>query len=109
MTEVRSCRLAKCDPRLIMSVFLCGVAWGQNAVVSGRVTDTSGGAIPNVTVALINRATQVKSPTVTNSEGIFVFPSVIPGAYDVNASVTGFNAGHIDSVTLEVGQSQPLS
>ena len=92
-----------------MFVFLCGVAWGQNAVVSGRVTDTSGGVIPNVAVELINRATQVKSPTVTNAEGIFVFPSVIPGAYDVNASVAGFNAGHIDSVTLEVGQSKALN
>src|SRR3954451_9659603 len=109
MTEVRFCRLAKCDPRLLMFVFLCGVAWGQNAVVSGRVTDTSGGVVPNVAVELMNRATQVKSPTVTNAEGIFVFPSVTPGAYEVNARITGFNATHIDSVTLEVGQSKTIN
>ena len=73
--------------------------WGQNAVVSGRVTDTSGAVIPSVTVELTNRATQVKSSTVTNEEGIFVFPSVPPGAYEVNAGITGFNTSRIDSVT----------
>src|SRR5947199_9049306 len=95
--------------RAVLFISMCVTAWSQNAVVSGRVSDTSGGVIPNVAVELINRATQVKSPTVTNVEGIFVFPSVIPGVYDVNASATGFNAGHINSVTLEVGQSKALN
>jgi len=95
--------------RAVVIASMCAVTWGQNAVVSGRVSDTSGGVIPNVSVELINRATQVKSPTVTNSEGIFVFPSVPPGAYEVNARITGFAASHIDSVTLEVGQSKTLN
>ena len=30
----------------ILLLLLCGAAWGQNAVVSGRVTDTSGGVVP---------------------------------------------------------------
>src|SRR3954463_328444 len=109
MTRQRFCYPAPRALRLLMFVFLCGAAWGQNAVVSGRVTDTSGGVVPNVAVELINRATQVKSPTVTNADGIFVFPSVTPGSYDVNARITGFNASHIDSVTLEVGQSKTIN
>src|SRR3954465_1428350 len=109
MTRQRFCYPARRALRVVMFLSMCGATWGQNTVVSGRVTDTSGGVIPNVAVELINRATQVKSPTVTNAEGIFVFPSVIPGVYDVNASVTGFNAGHINSVTLEVGQSKALN
>ena len=72
MTQVGSCHLTKCAPRLLLFVFLCGAAWGQNAVVSGRVTDTTGGVIPNVAVVLINRATQVKSPTVTTRKA-FLF------------------------------------
>src|SRR5690348_12870520 len=90
--------------RTLPYVCICAAAWGQNAFVSGRVSDTSGGVIPNVAVELINLATQIKSPTLTNGEGIFVFPSVPPGAYEVNARITGFAASHIDSVTLEVGQ-----
>jgi len=95
--------------RAVLFVCMCGAAWGQNAIVSGRVSDTSGGVIPNVSIELNNRATQVKSPTLTNAEGIFVFPSVPPGAYDVNARITGFTAGHIEAVTLEVGQSKTLN
>ena len=92
----------------ILLQLLCGAAWGQNTVVSGRVTDTSSGVIPNVAVDLTNRATQVKLQTLTNAEGIFVFPSVPPGNYEVNAKVTGFAASRIESVTLEVGQSRTL-
>ena len=111
--------LQMCQPRIRSAVtsasrsaillFACAIGFAQNAVVSGRVTDSSGGVIPNVAVELINNATQIKSPTKTNGEGIFVFPSVPPGAYEVNARVAGFAASHIDSVTLEVGQSKTLN
>lgn len=83
--------------------------WGQNAVVSGPVTDTSRGVIKDVTVELTNRATQVNSTTLTNAEGIFIFPSVPPGAYAVSARITGFTTSRIESVTLEVGQSKTLN
>jgi len=95
--------------RSAILLFACATGFAQNAVVSGRVTDSSGGVIPNVAVELINNATQIKSPTMTNGEGIFVFPSVSPGAYEVNARAAGFAASHIDSVTLEVGQSKTLN
>src|ERR1039458_548463 len=83
--------------------------WGQNAAVSGRVTDTSRSVIQNATVELTNRATEVKSATVTNAEGIFIFPSVAPGAYSVSASLAGFTVSRIESVTLEVGQAKSLN
>ncbi|HET6962779.1 MAG TPA: carboxypeptidase-like regulatory domain-containing protein, partial [Terriglobia bacterium] len=95
---------------LLAALLVCQTpVWGQNAVVSGRVIDTSGGVIQSVTVELTNLATQVKLPTVTNEEGIFIFPSVPPGAYQVSAGITGFNTNRIDSVTLEVGQSKTLN
>src|SRR5262245_5793553 len=98
-----------CLLRAALFVALCGAGRVQNAVVSGRVNDTAGGMIANVAVELINRATQVKLSSVTNVEGSFVFPSVPPGTYEVNARITGFNATRIESVTLEVGQSKTLN
>jgi len=51
---------------LAACLMLAGTAaWAQNAAVSGRVTDTSEGLIPNVTVELTNRGTQIKSSTVS--------------------------------------------
>ena len=90
-------------------VAMCGSAWAQNTTVSGQVIDSSGAVIQNVTVELTNRATQVKSVTLTNTEGIFIYPSVPPGAYQVSASITGFTTSRIESVTLEVGQSKTVN
>jgi hypothetical protein len=95
--------------RFVPVLLMCGSAWAQNAVVSGRVTDSSGAVIQKAAVELTNRATQVKSATVTNAEGIFIFPSVPPGAYAVSAGATGFATNRIESVTLEVGQSKAFN
>ena len=109
MNKQRFCAPLTCGLRAALFVSVCGGAWAQNAVVSGRVTDPSGGVIGDVAVELINHATQVKLPSVTNAEGIFVLPSVPPGTYEVNARIAGFTAAHIESVTLEVGQSRTLN
>ncbi len=104
-------RIAVAPSAVLLTVLVCGTSpvWGQNAVVSGRVTDSSERVVPNVTVELTNRATEVKSLTVTNEEGIFIFPSVVPGVYAANASTAGFATSRIDSVTIEVGQSKTLN
>jgi hypothetical protein len=103
------CATLMCVLRAALLVSVCGGAWAQNAMVSGRVTDPSGGVIGDVAVELINHATQVKLPSITNAEGIFILPSVPPGSYEVNARIAGFTAAHIDSVRLEVGQSRTLN
>ncbi len=96
-------------PALLALLVSGSPLYGQNAVVSGRVTDTSQSVVPNVTVELTNRETQVQLPTVTNAEGIFLFPSIPPGDYDVTASIAGFATTRIDSVTVEVGQAKTLN
>ena len=109
MKQVPVWRLAMSVLRTMPFVFVCAAGWSQNAFVSGRVTDTSGGVIGRAAVELTNRSTQVKLPTVTNAEGIFVFPSVPPGLYEVNARIAGFASAHIESVLVEVGQSKTLN
>ena len=43
-------RIAFFPAILLAALLVCRTpAWGQNAVVSGRLTDTSGGVIGNVT------------------------------------------------------------
>ncbi len=95
---------------LLVALLVCWApAWAQNAVVSGRVTDTSGAAIPKATVELTRRSTGVKSTTVTDGAGLFNYPSVVPGVYDISASFHGFETNRIEAVTLEVGQFKTLN
>jgi hypothetical protein len=83
------------------------VAMAQQAAanVSGIVRDQSGAAIPNAQVELTNVSTGVIRKTATNTDGIYNFPTVVPGSYSMQASATGFTAVSQPPVTLQVGQT----
>ena len=87
----------------------CATLWGQNAVVSGRVTDSSGAVIPGASVELQNTATGVRVKTQTNAEGLFVFPPASSGGYEVSVAAAGFSTAQIKGMTLEVGQSRTVN
>jgi hypothetical protein len=75
-----------------------------SAGITGRVSDPSGGSIVNakVTAKDLDRATEW--PTVTNVDGIFVFPRVPVGRYELRIEAPGFKT-HIDpEIALEVNQ-----
>jgi hypothetical protein len=84
-------------------------AFAQNAVVSGRITDTQDAVIVGASVELLNRATGVRTVTTANGEGYYVAPPLAPGVYDVTISSTGFSQAKFDAVTLEVGQTRTLN
>ena len=96
-------RLVMCALRAALSVSVAAERGARMPLFPAASAIRLGELFANVAVDLTNRATQVKLSSVTNAEGIFVFPSVPPGTYEVNARITGFNAARIESVTLEVG------
>jgi hypothetical protein len=95
---------------LILAILLAYVPLaGQNAVVAGRVVDSSGAVVPGAAVELTNRATGIRAATTANAEGYYVMPPQLPGVYDIVASATGFSATRLDGITLEVGQSRTVN
>jgi outer membrane receptor protein involved in Fe transport len=58
--------------------------------VQGSVSDSSSGALPGVTITLINDGTGVTSTRVTDAQGRFVFDFVDPGSYSVTGELSGF-------------------
>jgi Carboxypeptidase regulatory-like domain/TonB dependent receptor-like, beta-barrel len=79
------------------------VALGQStAALSGTVTDTSGGAVPDAKVVATNQATGVASVTKTDSAGSYLFPALPIGAYRVDVSSTGFQTATVANLKLEV-------
>jgi hypothetical protein len=81
------------------------MAQQATANVTGVVKDQSGSAIANAQVELTNVSTGVMRKTATNTDGIYNFPSVVPGIYGMQASATGFNTVSQPPVTLQVGQT----
>lgn len=85
------------------AVLLFGQA-GATGTILGTVTDSTGGSVPNATVAVTNVATGVSTRTKTSSAGDFTVPYLIPGTYQVTVSDKGFQKGIVNGVGLVVAQ-----
>lgn len=83
--------------------------------VDGTVTDSSGGALPGISVVLTNLETNQVRTASTNEIGYFFFPLINPGRYEISAEKAGFKKGvqqilvrtgirSTADFTLEVGQ-----
>src|SRR5689334_15755608 len=103
---MRNCSTARVVFALL--VFLAS-AWAQssNGSVRGSVLDSSQAVIPNVTVSLTNTTTGVELKTTTNEAGLYVFPSVIPGPYKLEAESSGMRKFE-GNVTVQVQQSATI-
>ena len=78
---------------------------GINATLSGTITDTSGALIPGAEVTATNEATGVVSTALSNESGIYRYPSLQPGNYDVKASLSGFQE---KKIKLTLGTSAQI-
>jgi hypothetical protein len=70
--------------------------------IGGRVVDSSGALVPNVTVTATNLATNVKLKAVSNHEGSYQILFVLPGVYSVSASIAGFKAARQDNIEIRI-------
>ena len=72
--------------------------WAQTTtgVIRGVVTDDSGGVLPGVTVTLKGPATAGTPTTTTNETGVYRFPNLAPGAYQITAGAHRVQHQHAD-------------
>ncbi|MBC8164326.1 MAG: TonB-dependent receptor [Bryobacteraceae bacterium] len=76
---------------LVLAVSLAAQGQTITGSVTGSVTDTSGGAIPNASVTLKSETTAESRSINTNETGDYVFNAVIPGSYVLRIEKEGFN------------------
>lgn len=96
---------------MVAAVLLfAGSASAQNTgSVTGVVKDASGGVLPGVDVVITNPQTGVQTATVTGGDGAFVFASLLPGNYSVQADLSGFNRFVSAPFQLSVGDRLTLN
>src|SRR5882762_11384998 len=71
--------------------FACAVvAQTETATVSGLVTDRTAAAVSGAEVRLQSVERGAVTTTTTNDAGIYVFPSVRPGQYQISIQKQGF-------------------
>ena len=87
-------RLSQISRLLLLLALVAGWsgAFGQEvrSSITGRVTDTTGAALPAVNITITNQQTGVETRTVTDSTGNYTVPELDAGVYSVTAVKTGF-------------------
>ncbi len=78
------------------------------AVLSGIVTDQSGGRVSGVSITATNRDTGEVRRTITNQDGIYDLFSVPIGDYEIRALKAGFAEEIRTGVRLVVGQNATI-
>ena len=83
-------------------------AVAQDATLLGTVTDPSGAAVPNATIAITSTDTGATRNVTTNSDGQFLAPELRIGNYTVRVSATGFKVAEQKNLVLAVGDRRRL-
>ena len=72
-------------------------------VIQGTVTDAQDAVLPGVTVTLRNTETGVTRTEASDGRGVYRFPGLPPGTYDLAAELQGFSPVAVKQMTLSIG------
>lgn len=90
----------------MLVVLMSGHSWAQTerGGITGRVTDASGGILPDTTITIRNEATGVVQTVTTNSDGAYSIQNLNPGSYTVTVDRTGFKKAQLIHTVVDVNQ-----
>src|SRR5690242_1642022 len=98
---------------LLALMLICGATSSSHSqvaggTISGTVTDGTGRVINDVKITITNVATGVAREVITNDEGFYSAPNLLPGTYQVKFSASGFKTEARAGIELTVGASVGL-
>src|SRR5215472_10821289 len=92
----------------VLCLFLLGVlpAIAQTeAGISGVIHDPSGAVIPGVSVTVTNPATNFVRMKISNEAGVYSFPALQPGVFNMKVELPGFRTIEQKGIELQIQQS----
>src|ERR1700736_899384 len=76
------------------------------ATLTGTITDSSGGQVPNAQVVIKDVSTGVERTVTTNKDGFYIAANLLPAEYQVTVTAQGFNTEIKNGIKLNVGMEQ---
>ncbi|MBV8705575.1 MAG: carboxypeptidase regulatory-like domain-containing protein, partial [Acidobacteriaceae bacterium] len=106
-------KLSGAKPHRLLSaliVLLCwqssmAVAQNANGTINGVITDSSGSAVPSAEITLKAINTAAVSKTSSGPDGLFSFPNLSQGDYELRVSAKGFRDFVQTGITLHLNDN----
>jgi hypothetical protein len=91
---------------LVLVLSLSHTAKGQTTTggIRGVITDSTGAVLPNAKVTAKNLATGLVLQSTSNGEGIYSFPRILPGKYNISIELPSFKKQEFRDVEVLVGK-----
>ncbi|MGI8493894.1 MAG: carboxypeptidase regulatory-like domain-containing protein, partial [Pyrinomonadaceae bacterium] len=95
---------------LILCLGMNGLANAQeetSATITGQVTDSTGAAIVNATIVVVENSTKTERKVQTNQDGNYTVFPLIPGTYTISVEQAGFKKSIVNA-TLNARDRRPI-
>src|SRR4051794_27654209 len=94
----------------MLVLLACATAFAQQTtgIVTGRVLDQQGAAIPGVTVTAKSTTTGFTRTEVSDGEGVYRLSALPVGTYDVTIELQGFKTVSKKAIDVNVAQTQAV-
>ena len=77
--------------------------------IIGTLTDSSGSRIAGATIRAVNMNSKVESSAVSNQQGEYLIPFLLPGSYIVRVEHSGFKAFERSNVEVRISERIPVN
>lgn len=93
---------------ILLAIPMSALAQRTTGDLRGVITDQSGAVLPGVTVTLRGQNVPGVPSTVTNESGVYRFPNLPPGVYDITAELAGFTTNAQTGLQVGLGMTVEL-
>ncbi|MGH9667565.1 MAG: TonB-dependent receptor domain-containing protein, partial [Bryobacteraceae bacterium] len=96
-------RLRLCLCCILVLAIRSAFGQGEQASITGTVTDASKAIVTDAQVSIRNVATNITTRTATNSAGLYFIRALPPGTYELTVEKTGFRTLRVANIPLTTG------
>src|SRR5687768_13201304 len=89
---------------VLLASFDVAAAQEYRGTILGRVLDQQGAVLPGAVVVVTNENTNVSDQAITESDGAYTIPFLIPGSYSARVELQGFKRYVQSGITVAIGQ-----
>jgi hypothetical protein len=102
-------RLTRIPLAALFTWLVAATCFAQDGVITGRVTDSSGAALPGVNLSLTGTSIMAVRSALSDEQGGYRFGLLPPGEYALKLELQGFNTVVREGIQLTAGFTSTLN